>query len=166
VNAGTMPPLLRRGYGKVEPIGDDDSAGLPLGIDADTQYNSSTLPFSRGDFLTMFTDGISEAMNPDNKLYGTTASPPRSAAKSPTSAPSAAIILDDVKQSSPEDRRAMTCAWCASGENSVLITLRRDELAGWQWPAAVSRSTEVRAIFSLSLDGEGPGLRVLPPRVP
>ena len=34
------------------------------------EYRASTLPFARGDFLTMFTDGISEAMNPDNKLYG------------------------------------------------------------------------------------------------
>jgi phosphoserine phosphatase RsbU/P len=98
VNAGHMPPLLRRGSGKVEPIGDDDSAGLPLGIDADTQYNSSTLPFSRGDFLTMFTDGISEAMNPDNKLYGIDRLAAAIGRQAPDVAALGRIILDDVKQ--------------------------------------------------------------------
>ena len=98
VNAGHMPPLLRRGSGKVEPIGDDDSAGLPLGIDADTQYNSSTLPFSRGDFLTMFTDGISEAMNPDNKLYGIDRLAAAIGRQAPDVGALGRIILDDVKQ--------------------------------------------------------------------
>jgi serine phosphatase RsbU (regulator of sigma subunit)/pSer/pThr/pTyr-binding forkhead associated (FHA) protein len=70
VNAGHMSPLLRRGTGQVEPMGLEEDSGLPLGIDADFQYRSSTIPFARGDFLTLFTDGISEAMNPDNKLYG------------------------------------------------------------------------------------------------
>ncbi|HKD36219.1 MAG TPA: SpoIIE family protein phosphatase, partial [Pirellulales bacterium] len=70
VNAGHMSPLLRRGTGQVEPMGAEEDSGLPLGIDADFQYRSSTIPFTHGDFLTLFTDGISEAMNADNKLYG------------------------------------------------------------------------------------------------
>ncbi|HEV2968987.1 MAG TPA: SpoIIE family protein phosphatase [Pirellulales bacterium] len=71
VNAGHMAPLLRRGSGKVVAVGEgDDDGGPPLGIDADFQYTAITHPLARGDFLTMFTDGISEAMNPDNKLYG------------------------------------------------------------------------------------------------
>jgi sigma-B regulation protein RsbU (phosphoserine phosphatase) len=98
VNAGHMPPLLRRGDGKVEPIGDDDSTGLPLGIDADTQYNSSTLPFARGDFLTMFTDGISEAMNPDNKLYGIERLTAAIGRQVPDVPALGRVILDDVKQ--------------------------------------------------------------------
>ncbi len=70
VNAGHMAPLLRRETGHVEPMGTEDDSGLPLGIEPDFQYRSSTVPFARGDFLTLFTDGISEAMNADNKLYG------------------------------------------------------------------------------------------------
>jgi serine phosphatase RsbU (regulator of sigma subunit)/pSer/pThr/pTyr-binding forkhead associated (FHA) protein len=98
VNAGHMPPLLRRADGKVEPIGDDDSAGLPLGIDSDSQYSSSTLSFASGDFLTMFTDGISEAMNPDNKLYGTERLSAAIGRQVPDVAALGRVILEDVKQ--------------------------------------------------------------------
>ncbi len=69
VNAGHMPPLLRKGANKVEPAGDDLS-GLPLGVDIDHHYLSSTIAFEPGDFMTIFTDGISEAMNAGNQLYG------------------------------------------------------------------------------------------------
>ena len=43
---------------------------MPLGVDADYQYNDSTVRLEPGDFVTLFTDGISEAMNADNQLYG------------------------------------------------------------------------------------------------
>jgi serine phosphatase RsbU (regulator of sigma subunit) len=69
VNAGHMPPLMRRGANHVEEIGGDIS-GVPLGVDADHQYNASTVRLAPGDFMTLFTDGISEAMNPENQLYG------------------------------------------------------------------------------------------------
>ena len=44
--------------------------GLPLGVDADFEYEQYTRPLAPGDFLTLFTDGISEAMNAANELYG------------------------------------------------------------------------------------------------
>ncbi len=69
VNAGHMPPLLRRGTGQVEPAA-EDAAGLPLGVDPQHQYGATKLTLGSGDFLTMFTDGISEAMNSENQLYG------------------------------------------------------------------------------------------------
>jgi phosphoserine phosphatase RsbU/P len=97
VNAGHMAPLLRRSTGRVEPIGDDEAGGLPLGIDPDLKYNSSTLPFARGDFLTMFTDGISEAMNPDNKLYGIDRLTTALGRQAPDVASLGRLILDDVK---------------------------------------------------------------------
>jgi len=69
VNAGHMPPLLRRGSGDVEAIG-GDQAGLPLGVVSDFEYEQHSQPLAPGDFLALFTDGISEAMNSDNELYG------------------------------------------------------------------------------------------------
>jgi serine phosphatase RsbU (regulator of sigma subunit) len=69
VNAGHMPPLLRRSTGGVESIGAPES-GVPLGIDCDFKYTQFTRSLAPGDFLTMFTDGISEAMNPAGDLYG------------------------------------------------------------------------------------------------
>ena len=69
VNAGHMPPLLRRSGGQVEPIGQEE-AGLPLGVVDDYQYQSYTRTLEPGDFVTIFTDGISEAMNVAGELYG------------------------------------------------------------------------------------------------
>ncbi len=69
VNAGHMPPLLRHGNRQVEPIGEDDS-GVPLGIDSDATYVQTTRKLVVGDTLTLFTDGISEAMNAAGELYG------------------------------------------------------------------------------------------------
>ena len=69
VNAGHMAPLLRRGDGQVEALGEDES-GLPLGVDADSEYQQVSFHLEPGDCLTMFTDGISEAMNPQREIYG------------------------------------------------------------------------------------------------
>jgi serine phosphatase RsbU (regulator of sigma subunit) len=69
VNAGHMPPLLRRATGEIIEIGEEE-AGLPLGVATDYKYESFKLPIQPGDFLSIFTDGISEAMNTSNDLYG------------------------------------------------------------------------------------------------
>jgi sigma-B regulation protein RsbU (phosphoserine phosphatase) len=69
VNAGHMPPLLRTGEGQVLEIGGEE-AGLPLGVADDYQYDSYKREFLAGDFLTIFTDGFSEAMNSKRELYG------------------------------------------------------------------------------------------------
>jgi len=68
-NAGHMPPLLRHRDGRVLEIG-EDQAGLPLGVDGDYAYEQAQLLLQPGDSLTMFTDGISEAMNAAGELYG------------------------------------------------------------------------------------------------
>ena len=69
VNAGHMAPLLRRG-GKVYEIGEEQS-GLPIGVSDDYQFESYTEELQPGDFVTLFTDGFSEAMNANGDLYGT-----------------------------------------------------------------------------------------------
>lgn len=69
VNAGHMPPLLRRSDGQVVEVG-DEIAGLPLGVAAGYEYESVDLDLAAGDSLTVFTDGFSEAMNSDRELYG------------------------------------------------------------------------------------------------
>jgi phosphoserine phosphatase RsbU/P len=96
VNAGHMPPLLRYGGGKVEPIGSGD-AGLPLGVDATFQYRQHTRAIAPGDFLTLFTDGISEAMNGAGELYGLERLRTQLAQSAPV-ANLGRLILDDVKR--------------------------------------------------------------------
>lgn len=69
VNAGHMPPMLRRESGEVVEIG-EDIAGLPIGVIDDYEYESIDLELTPGDSLTLFTDGFSEAMNSSRELYG------------------------------------------------------------------------------------------------
>jgi len=69
VNAGHLPPLLRSGTtGKVEVVG-EEIVGIPLGV-FDRKYEETTVELKSGDMLVLATDGITEARNPDNDLYG------------------------------------------------------------------------------------------------
>jgi pSer/pThr/pTyr-binding forkhead associated (FHA) protein len=69
VNAGHMPPLRRRaGDAAVEEIG-DAIVGLPLAV-LDRPYEQLVFPLEPGDTLVLYTDGVSEARNPENDLYG------------------------------------------------------------------------------------------------
>jgi len=69
VNAGHLPPLLRRGPAAVEAVAEPEIR-LPLGVDDDVAYPQHILPLEPGDCLTLYTDGITEAMNDAGELYG------------------------------------------------------------------------------------------------
>lgn len=69
VNAGHMPPVIRRADGTIEEPGADDS-GLPIGILAGEQYNAVSVPFLEGDVMALYTDGINEAMNANGDQFG------------------------------------------------------------------------------------------------
>jgi serine phosphatase RsbU (regulator of sigma subunit) len=69
VNAGHLPPLLRRADGTVERVGTNE-CGLPLGIAGDVSFMEKTLAFSPGELLLLFSDGLTEAMNAAHEIYG------------------------------------------------------------------------------------------------
>lgn len=69
VNAGHLPPFIRRTGGQVESLGEEE-AGIPLGIDADFRYEQVSLQFEKGETMMLFTDGLSEAMNDAGELFG------------------------------------------------------------------------------------------------
>jgi serine phosphatase RsbU (regulator of sigma subunit) len=69
VNAGHLAPFVRRTDGLVEQLG-FEATGLPVGVSPDFEYQSFTIELAPGDALVMFTDGINEAMNSANALYG------------------------------------------------------------------------------------------------
>jgi phosphoserine phosphatase RsbU/P len=69
VNAGHLPPLLRSG-GKVSEAVSEEETRLPLGVDHEVEYVQTTAPLAAGDSLTLFTDGITEAMDEHDGLYG------------------------------------------------------------------------------------------------
>jgi phosphoserine phosphatase RsbU/P len=67
VNAG-HPPLLRcRGSG-VEELG-GDIAGVPLTV-FNMPYEELVVPLEPGDTLLLYSDGVTEARNPRNEVYG------------------------------------------------------------------------------------------------
>ena len=66
-NAGHNPPLLARARGEVEVLG---ASGTVLGVFPEAEYRSVSLPLRPGDRLLMYTDGITEARNPDGDEFG------------------------------------------------------------------------------------------------
>ena len=74
-NAGHPQMLLYRAEpekGKDDPI-ELESRFMPAGFpkfDGPTQYNSSEVKWYPGDLLVLYSDGITEAFNPDAEMYG------------------------------------------------------------------------------------------------
>ena len=69
VNAGHLPPALRRNDGTVEMIS-DESGGIPIGITKDAAYQALEGELDPGDSIVFYTDGVNEAMSPDGGFYG------------------------------------------------------------------------------------------------
>ena len=67
VNCGHNSPLLRHN-GTYEWM--RQKSGLMLGIMSGMPYKEYTLNLTHGDLLYLYTDGVTEAMNAEGKLYG------------------------------------------------------------------------------------------------
>ena len=72
VNAGHMPPVIRRSDGTIESVAIKES-GVPIGILEDFQYESYTTSLNAGDVVVLYTDGINEAMNEKDEQLGSEA---------------------------------------------------------------------------------------------
>lgn len=68
VNAGHCRPYIRRANGEVEKVA--GKGGLIIGLFPDAKYHSERLRLAPGDRLFLYTDGVTEAMNPSRELYG------------------------------------------------------------------------------------------------
>ncbi|MGB7924508.1 MAG: SpoIIE family protein phosphatase [Pyrinomonadaceae bacterium] len=69
LNAGHNPPIIVHAAGTVEHLA---SGGLPLGIKADALFREGRTQLQHGDVLVIYSDGISEAVNPADEEFGTT----------------------------------------------------------------------------------------------
>ncbi|MBL8184252.1 MAG: SpoIIE family protein phosphatase [Blastocatellia bacterium] len=67
INAGHNPPLLGRADGTITLL---DSGGLPLGLMSDAQYEGGEITLGPGDVLVVYSDGVSEAVNPMDEEFG------------------------------------------------------------------------------------------------
>jgi sigma-B regulation protein RsbU (phosphoserine phosphatase) len=70
VNAGHMPPMIRRARtGKVDALGADITSP-PLGIEVDIEFSQATVHLEPGDLVVLYTDGVSEAPSRTGERYG------------------------------------------------------------------------------------------------
>lgn len=69
VNAGHMPILIRKLDGSIEEFG-EEAIGVPLGVMEDYPYEVVRRTIAPGEMCVIYTDGVSEAMNPKGDLYG------------------------------------------------------------------------------------------------
>lgn len=69
LNAGHNPPLIVHAGGTMEQLA---SGGLPLGIMADAEFREGRTQLHPGDVLVIYSDGVSEAVNPTGEEFGPT----------------------------------------------------------------------------------------------
>lgn len=68
INAGHNPPYILHANGSVEAL--PASKNICMGVIEEFPYQKSELTLQPGDMLVTFTDGVTEACNPTNELYG------------------------------------------------------------------------------------------------
>jgi len=66
VNAGHVPPLIRRSSGAVDRL---DLASFPVGMFPEAEYESASVKLEKDDFLVIYTDGVSEAANLQAEMF-------------------------------------------------------------------------------------------------
>ncbi len=64
-NAGHTYPLLLNGQ-----VAELELSGMPLGVDLDIDYEQMTFNLEPGDSLLLYTDGLTEATNHDDVMFG------------------------------------------------------------------------------------------------
>ncbi len=67
INAGHNPPLIVHAAGTIENL---SSGGLPLGIMPNSPYREGRTQLQPGDVLVIYSDGVSEAVNPQGEEFG------------------------------------------------------------------------------------------------
>ncbi len=68
VNAGHNPPyLMRAASGEIEEL---PAGGTVIGLFPEMKYAESAVKLDKGDVLIAFTDGVTEALNPEDEEFG------------------------------------------------------------------------------------------------
>lgn len=67
LNAGHNPALLLRSSGEIQQL---ETSGLPLGLLPDSTYDAEAVGVGPGDLLCVYSDGITEAVSPDDEQFG------------------------------------------------------------------------------------------------
>jgi sigma-B regulation protein RsbU (phosphoserine phosphatase) len=67
INAGHPSPLLLRGGELAEPF---TEGSTPVGLIAGTEYRTALATLEAGDTLVLFSDGVTEAADPEDEMFG------------------------------------------------------------------------------------------------
>jgi sigma-B regulation protein RsbU (phosphoserine phosphatase) len=67
-NAGHNPPLVVRAKGGFELL--SGAGGMILGILPMSKYEEATVTLERGDILVLFSDGVTEEVDPNDEQFG------------------------------------------------------------------------------------------------
>jgi sigma-B regulation protein RsbU (phosphoserine phosphatase) len=125
INAGHPSPLLLRAGTVEDPF---PAASCPVGLIPDIEFPSTTVTLAPGDTLVLFSDGVSEAMDPEQKEFGIARLKEAVAAR--TNAPLAELqeaVLESVRQFARGARQA---------DDVTLLLLRYTGAKAAQQPAA------------------------------
>jgi serine phosphatase RsbU (regulator of sigma subunit) len=68
INAGHPSPILMRGETAEEAF---KEGSFPVGLVPEAEFSTTTLHLEPNDTLLLYSDGVTEAMDPDEQLYGT-----------------------------------------------------------------------------------------------
>lgn len=68
VNAGHMSPIIHGKRGTKAAV-ETEASGLPLGVSTEWEYQQTDILLEPEDSMFMFTDGLTEAMNPRSEMY-------------------------------------------------------------------------------------------------
>ena len=68
-NAGHLPPEIRSWEGELSNLGTENS-GMPIGLDRNCQYPTSTIPLEPGMSIVLRTDGVDDARASEDSFYG------------------------------------------------------------------------------------------------
>jgi sigma-B regulation protein RsbU (phosphoserine phosphatase) len=70
-NAGHNPPIVlqQNGVGKASIVWLDPT-GAAIGLVEESEYAQRTLSLHEGDLLVMYTDGVTEAADPQGEMFG------------------------------------------------------------------------------------------------
>lgn len=118
VSAGHLPAFLRNTSGDVQAIG-SEQAGLPLGVDPEYIYETLQIPMPPGATLVLYTDGISEAMDHENRCYGLARLKATLSSPATTVAEIGGRILSDVERHAAGQVRS---------DDMCLVCVKRSEL--------------------------------------
>ncbi|MDE0091799.1 MAG: SpoIIE family protein phosphatase [Oligoflexia bacterium] len=67
-NAGHNPPYKVTPSGKVQALSTTND--IPVGVDGETKFDEKTIQLKPGEFLVLYTDGVTEANNREKEEFG------------------------------------------------------------------------------------------------